>query len=193
MAKAVRAFTRSWALWPLIRRRWAELATGNWHLHITLGLGYIVATARLCRPLPDKSVLAASFRYSGWDLSPATIIPEVTPAPWTRGHGVFAELCREDLRPRDDMRFGIFMGGGMKYARDHWIRLRPTLLYDAGLLSISRFSGGVLGLEFPPSLWGSGFKFDSSGTMLRPSSGRRRVVIGTGRSADVRGRFQKTE
>ena len=65
--------------------------------------------------------------------------------------------------PRRDRRFGLFAGGGIKYARQKLDTISAgTILFDAGLLSIFRAgSTGALGLGVSAQSLGRGFKFDS--------------------------------
>lgn len=60
-------------------------------------------------------------------------------------------------------RFGLFAGGGVKYAGQTLDTVSAgTVLFDAGLLSISRVGAvGVLGLGVSAQSLGKGFKFDS--------------------------------
>ncbi len=141
------------------RTRYRELAfTYNSWLE-----GISLQQLAYARPLPDKSVLAASLSllrmgsFSGYDNSGGYA------GAVDAGDMAFSlNYARRIYGPWDDMRFGIFMGGGMKYARETLdTSSADTLLYDAGLLSISRFSGGVLGLGVSAQSLGSGFKFDS--------------------------------
>lgn len=65
--------------------------------------------------------------------------------------------------PGRDRRFGLFAGGGIKYAQQTLDTVSAgTVLYDAGLLSVSRAgAGGVLGLGVSAQSLGQGLKFDS--------------------------------
>ncbi len=64
--------------------------------------------------------------------------------------------------PWDDLKFGIFVGGGVKYAREVLDEFSAsTMLYDIGILSISELFGGVLGLGVSAQSLGQGFKFTS--------------------------------
>ena len=124
-------------------------------------------------PLPDKSVLAASFSslqmksFAGYDNS-----GEYAGAVNAGDMAFSLKYGRRLISPWDDLRFGIFMGGGVTYAKEVLGDFSAdTLLYDAGILSISRFAGGVFGLGVSAQSLGGGFKFksvtDSAPTVYR--------------------------
>lgn len=85
---------------------------------------------------------------------------------------------------RRNRRFGLFAGGGVKYARETLATVTAeTFLFDAGLLSISRLGrDGALGLGFSAQSLGRGYRFDSSRdpapTVLRAGAGLITLVAG---------------
>lgn len=142
------------------RTRYRELAfTYNSWLE-----GISLQQVAYAHPLTNKSALAASLSllqmrsFSGYDNSGG-----YTGAVDAGDMAFSLNYARRIYGAWDDLRFGVFMGGGVKYAREVLdTSSADALLYDAGLLSISRFSGGVLGLGVSAQSLGEGFKFDSA-------------------------------
>ncbi|MCX5792512.1 MAG: PorV/PorQ family protein [Elusimicrobia bacterium] len=115
------------------------------------------------QPLSNKSVLAASLSllemnsFSGYDNSGGYV-----GAVDAGDMAVSLNYAKRISGTWDDLRFGVFMGGGVKYAREVLDNFSAdTLLFDAGFLSISQLSGGVLGLGVSAQSLGGGFKFNS--------------------------------
>ena len=141
------------------RTRYSELAfTYNSWLE-----GLSLQQAAYARPLENKSVLAGSVSLlqmksiSGYDNS-GGYAGSVEAGDMAFGLNYAGRLSG----PWNDRRFGLFAGGGLKYARETLDTFSAdTLLFDAGLLSVSRFYGGVLGLGVSAQSLGGGFKFNS--------------------------------
>ena len=120
------------------------------------------------QPLPDKSALAASLSllqmkaFPGYDNSGG-----YAGSVDAGDSAVTLAYARRIYGRWDVLRFGLFIGSGVKYAREVLEKSSAgALLYDGGLLSVSRFAGGVLGLGVSAQSLGEG----SSSTPSRQGS-----------------------
>ena len=142
------------------RTRYSELAVtyNSWLEDISM------QQLAFAQPLSNKSALAVSLSllqmksFSGYDSFGGEA------GDVDAGDMAFSlDYARRISGPWDDLRFGIFMGGGVKYAKEVLADSSASaLFYDAGLLSISRFFGGALGLGVSAQSLGEGFKFNST-------------------------------
>ncbi|MDD2773941.1 MAG: PorV/PorQ family protein [Elusimicrobiales bacterium] len=80
----------------------------------------------------------------------------------TSSDAMFAAVYSKRLKgPWDDRRRGLFAGASLKYARETIeTASASSILFDAGLLSVSRLGPGLLGLGVSAVSLGSGYKFD---------------------------------